>query len=208
MVEFSDYVTPNIALSEGQIDVNIFQHKPYLDQFITEKKLQLTAIVQVPTAPLGLYAGQLKSISEVHQKSIIAIPNDPTNLSRALVILSDLGWIEMVKGFNPLLAGLKDISKNPKNLKIVLLEAAQLPRALGDVDFAIINGNYATSSGLSLTSALAREKSDSYINWAVVQEKNIKASSTKDLIEVLNSTAFKNYSKKKFKGYQFPRQWN
>ncbi|MBC7467638.1 MAG: hypothetical protein H7256_16725, partial [Bdellovibrio sp.] len=113
LVEFTDYVTPNLALSDGQLDVNIFQHKPYLEQFAKEKNLKLAAIAQVPTAPLGLYAGKLKTLAAVKNESTIAIPNDATNLSRALTILSDLGWIEVAKNANPLLVSIKDISKNP-----------------------------------------------------------------------------------------------
>lgn len=207
LVEFTDYVTPNLALSEGRLDANIFQHKPYLDQFAKEKGLKLSAVAQVPTAPLGLYAGKLKSLADVKNESKIAIPNDATNLSRALTILSDLGWIEISKNANPLLVGTKDITKNQKKLKIVLLEAAQLPRALADVDFAVINGNYVTSAGIALTSALTQEKSDLYINWLVVAEKNKDSAVTKDLVEVLNSEEVKKYSQTKFKGYKFPSSW-
>ncbi|WP_200860198.1 MetQ/NlpA family ABC transporter substrate-binding protein [Pseudobdellovibrio exovorus] len=207
LVEFTDYVTPNLALAEGRLDANIFQHKPYLDQFAKEKGLKLSAVAQVPTAPLGLYAGKLKSLDEVKEESKIAIPNDATNLSRALTILSDLGWVEISKNANPLLVGTKDITKNPKKLKIVLLEAAQLPRALADVDYAVINGNYATSAGMALTSALTQEKSDLYVNWAVVTEKNKDSVFTKDLVEVLNSEELKKYANTKFKGYKFPTSW-
>ncbi|MBC7464886.1 MAG: hypothetical protein H7256_02750, partial [Bdellovibrio sp.] len=207
LVEFTDYVTPNLALSDGQLDVNIFQHKPYLEQFAKEKHLKLTPVAQVPTAPLGLYAGKLKTLAAVKNESTIAIPNDVTNLSRALTILSDLGWIEVAKNANPLLVSVKDISKNPKDLKIKLLEAAQLPRVLADVDYAVINGNYATTSGLKLESALAQEKSELYVNWAVTTEKNATSKFAQDLITALNSEDFKKYAKSKFKGYKYPSSW-
>ena len=207
LVEFSDYVTPNLALSDGQLDVNIFQHKPYLEHFAKEKNLKLSPIAQVPTGPLGLYAGKLKTLGAVKNESTVAIPNDATNLSRALTLLSDLGWIEVAKNANPLLVGVKDISKNPKNLKIKLLEAAQLPRVLADVDYAVINGNYATSSGIALDSALSQEKSELYVNWAVTTEKNANSKFAQDLVAAINSDEFKKYAKAKFKGYKYPSAW-
>lgn len=207
IVEFTDYVTPNIALAEGRIDVNIFQHKPYLETFAKEKGLALKPLAEVPTAPLGLYAGKRKSLADVQTGSSIAIPNDPTNLARALRILADLGWIELAPQANLLLVSPRDITKNPKNLKIRPLEAAQIPRATEDVDFAVINGNYATNAGIKLDSALTREKSNDFINWAVIAEKNQSAEFAKDLNAALNSAEFKAYADKRFKGYKRPTAW-
>lgn len=207
VVEFTDYVQPNIALSEGSLDLNIFQHKPYLDQFAKEKGLSLTPIAQVPTAPLGIYPGKLKQLSEVKNGSTVAMPNDPTNLARALLILADLKWIELPAKFDPFKIAPKDIVKNPKNIKIVQLEAAQIPRATQDVDYAIINGNYVVSSGMSLTSKLMGEKSDAYINWAVVRSKEAQSDFAKAVIEALNSKEFQAYAKNKFKGYKYPSSW-
>ncbi len=207
VVEFTDYVTPNLALADGKIDVNIFQHKPYLEHFAKEKGLHLKPIAQVPTSPLGLYSGKLKSLKDIKEGSSIAMPNDATNLSRALTILADLGWIEISKNANPLLVGTRDITKNPKNLKITPLEAAQVPRATQDVDFAVINGNYATNAGIPMSSALTLEKSNLYVNWAVVAEKNFGAKFSQDLITVLNSEDFKKFAHKRFKGYKFPEAW-
>lgn len=200
-------MTPNIALSESRLDANIFQHKPYLEQFTKEKGLALKVLAQVPTAPLGLYPAKLKNLSDIKIESSVAIPNDPTNLSRALTILSDLNWIKLKEGVDPFLIGLQDIKDNPKKLKITLLEAAQIPRVIKDVDYAVINGNYATSAGLKLTSALVQEKSNQYINWVVVEEKNMSSQKSKDLIEVLNSEAFKNFARQKFEGYKWPDSW-
>jgi D-methionine transport system substrate-binding protein len=207
LVQFTDYVRPNIALSEGALDVNIFQHKPYLDEFSKEKGLKLSVLAPVPTAPLGLYTGQLKSLSEVKDGTTIAVPNDPSNLARALVILSELGWIELKKNINPLRVSHKDILKNARNLKIVPLEAAQLPRSLSDVGYAVINGNYATSAGIPVSSALAREKNDHYINHAVIRTGDLNAPFAKDLLEATRSTSFKAFAKKRFNGYKFPSEW-
>lgn len=207
VVEFTDYVQPNIALAEGSLDLNIFQHKPYLDQFAKEKGLDLKPIAQVPTAPMGIYAGKLKTLAAVKNGSTVAVPNDPTNLARALLILADLKWIELPQKIDPFKVSPMDIVKNPKNIKVVQLEAAQIPRALLDVDFAIINGNYVVSSGMSLTSKLAPEKSDAYINWAVVRTKEVQSDFAKAVTEALNSKEFQTYAKNKFKGYKYPSSW-
>ena len=169
LVEFTDYVRPNLALAEGELDINIFQHKPYLDDFKKEHKLDITETFQVPTAPLGLYPGKLKSLDEVKDGSSVSAPNDPSNFARALVMLNELGWVKLKDGVNPLTASKADIAENPKNIKIVELEAAQLPRSRADVDFAIVNGNYAMSSGMKLTEALFQEPSFAYVNWAAVK---------------------------------------
>lgn len=207
VVEFTDYVQPNIALADGALDLNIFQHKPYLDQFAKEKGLALQEVAQVPTAPLGIYAGKVASLAGVKSGSTVAVPNDPTNLARALVILRDLGWVELPEKLDAFKVTPQDIKKNLKNIKIIQLEAAQLPRARQDVDFAIINGNYVVSAGLSLTSALAVEKSDSYVNWAVARKNDVNSAFVKDVKEVLASPEFQAYAKKRFPGYKYPSSW-
>ncbi|TFV04542.1 hypothetical protein E4T85_20625, partial [Bacillus stratosphericus] len=100
LIEFTDYVRPNLALAEGALDINIFQHKPYLDDFKKEHKLDITEIFQVPTAPLGIYPGKLKSLDEVKDGSSVSAPNDPSNFARALVMLNELGWIKLKDGIN------------------------------------------------------------------------------------------------------------
>jgi D-methionine transport system substrate-binding protein len=207
LIQFTDYVRPNIALSERALDVNIFQHKPYLDEFTKEKNLSLSVLTPVPTAPLGLYSGTSKSLAEVKEGLTIAVPNDPTNLARALVILSELGWIELKKSINPLRVSLKDISIYKIKLKIVQLEAAQLPRSLSDVNYAVINGNYATSAGLALTSSLAKEKNVRYINHMVVRTADLNSTFAKDLVQISKSATFKEFARKKFPGYQYPSDW-
>lgn len=207
LVEFSDYVQPNIALSEGSLDLNIFQHKPYLDDFMKQKGLALKPIAQVPTAPLAIYPGKKKSLSDVKNGDSVALPNDPTNLARALLLLQELKWIELPKNINAFTVAPKDIKSNPKNLKIVQLEAAQVPRSLRDVEYAIINGNYVVSSGLQLTMALQQEQSDAYVNWAVIRTSDENSKFATDVKEILNSKEFQAYAKKKFKGYKYPTSW-
>lgn len=207
LIEFTDYVRPNLALAEGELDINIFQHKPYLDDFKKEHKLDITEAFQVPTAPLGLYPGKLKSLDEVKDGVSVSAPNDPSNFARALVMLNELGWIKLKADVDPLTASKNDIAENPKNIQIVELEAAQLPRSRADVDFAIVNGNYAMSSGMKLTEALFQEPSFAYVNWSAVRTADKDSQWLKDVTEVYNSDEFKAYSKKRFAGYKYPAAW-
>jgi len=198
LIEFTDYVRPNLALAEGELDINIFQHKPYLDDFKKEHKLDIVEAFQVPTAPLGLYPGKLKSLDEA---------NDPSNFARALVMLNELGWIKLKADVDPLTASKNDIAENPKNIQIVELEAAQLPRSRADVDFAVVNGNYAMSSGMKLTEALFQEPSFAYVNWSAVRTADKDSQWLKDVTEAYNSDEFKAYSQKRFAGYKYPAAW-
>ncbi len=208
LTEFTDYVQPNLALAEGSIDVNIFQHKPYLDTFKEERKLDLTPVFQVPTAPLGIYSGRLEKLDAAKQGMTVSVPNDPSNFARALVMMNELGWVTLKDNINPLTASERDIQENKYEIKLVQLEAAQIPRARNDVDFAIINGNYAVSSGVDLTTALYQEPSFAYVNWGVVRTKDIETPWAKDIIAAYNSDEFKAYSHKTFDGYKWPANWN
>ncbi|MDO5059848.1 MAG: MetQ/NlpA family ABC transporter substrate-binding protein [Neisseria sp.] len=207
LVEFTDYVRPNLALAEGELDINVFQHKPYLDGFKAEHKLDLTEVFQVPTAPLGLYAGKIAKLEDVQDGSSVSAPNDPSNFARALVMLDELGWIKLKDGIDPLKASKADIAENLKNIQIVELEAAQLPRSRQDVDFAIVNGNYATSSGMQLTEALFQEPSFAYVNWSAVKTADKDSKWVKDVTEAYNSEEFRSYAKTRFAGYKYPAVW-
>lgn len=207
LVEFTDYVRPNLALAEGELDINIFQHKPYLDDFKKQHNLDIVEVFQVPTAPLGLYSGKLKSLEEVKEGSSVSAPNDPSNFARALVMLGELGWVKLKDGIDPLTASKNDIAENSKNIKIVELEAAQLPRSRADVDFAIVNGNYAMSSGMKLTETLFQEPSFAYVNWAAVKTADKDAQWLKDVEAAYNSDDFKTYAKQRFSGYKYPAAW-
>ena len=207
LVEFTDYVRPNQALAQGELDINIFQHKPYLDDFKKEHKLDLVEAFQVPTAPLGLYPGKAKSLDEVKDGMSVSAPNDPSNFARALVMLDELGWVQLKDNIDPLTASKKDIASNPKNIQIVELEAAQLPRSRQDVDFAVINGNYATSSGIKLTEALFQEPSYAYVNWSAVKTADKDSKWLKDVEAVYNSDDFKKYAQTRFAGYKYPEVW-
>ncbi|MCO4206175.1 MetQ/NlpA family ABC transporter substrate-binding protein [Aeromonas taiwanensis] len=207
LVEFTDYVTPNIALADGSLDVNCFQHKPYLDSFSRDRGLSLAPITQVPTGPMGLYAGKLADLKALKEGSTVAIPNDPTNQARALLMLQDLGWLTLKEGINPLKASEFDVVKNPHGIKLVLLEAAQLPRSREDVDFSVINGNFAASSGIAFSSGLFLERSYDFINWVVVKSADADKPFAKDVAAAYNSPEFKAYAAKRFVGYKYPQGW-
>ncbi|GAA4494733.1 MetQ/NlpA family ABC transporter substrate-binding protein [Pseudaeromonas paramecii] len=207
LVEFTDYITPNIALADGSLDVNCFQHKPYLDSFAASRGLDLTPVTQVPTGPMGLYAGKKSRLDQVADGDSVSLPNDPTNQARALLMLQELGWLKLKDGIDPLKASEFDVVENPHQLKLVLLEAAQLPRSREDVDFAVVNGNYAASSGIPFTSGLFLEKGYDFINWVVVRSQDKDKPFVKDLVAAYNSPAFRDYAKGRYLGYKFPQGW-
>ncbi len=209
LITFTDYVRPNLALADGDLDINIFQHKPYLDTFKVENNLDLIELFQVPTAPLGIYTGKKTTIEDAYKGMSVSAPNDPSNFARALVMMNDLGWITLKDNIDPLTASKSDIADNSKyDIKIVELEAAQLPRARDEVDFAIINGNYATDAGIKLTDALYQEPSFAYINWSAIKSADASKKWVKDVTEAYNSDAFKKYAHDTFPGYKYPKIWN
>ena len=208
LVAFTDYVRPNLALAEGDLDINIFQHKPYLDTFKKENNLDLVEVFQVPTAPLGIYSGKKTKLEDVYKGMSVSAPNDPSNFARALVMMDDLGWIKLKDNIDPLTASKTDIADNSKyDIKIIELEAAQLPRARDEVDFAIINGNYATDAGIKLTEALFQEPSFAYVNWSAIKSADVGKKWVEDVTNAYNSEAFKKYAHETFPGYKYPKIW-
>lgn len=205
IIEFQDYVQPNLALAEGELDANFFQHVPYLEQFCKDRKLDLTYIAKVHIEPIGVYSKKIKSLKELKDKSIVAIPNDPTNGGRALLLLQQAKLIELRKD-----AGLSatelDIVNNPKKLQFKALEAAQLPRVLPDVDIAVINTNYALTINLVPTrDALFIEGSESpYANVLAVRTKDKNNPALLKLAKALNSQTVKDFIIKEYKGSIVP----
>ncbi|WP_419774159.1 MetQ/NlpA family ABC transporter substrate-binding protein [Halarcobacter sp.] len=199
IVEFTDYVTPNIAVDEGQLDANFFQHTPYLVEFNKSKNTKLVKTVNVHLEPMGLYSNKIKSLDELADGATIAVPNDPTNGSRALDVLVKEG---LLKFKDVQFKTAIDIIENPKNLKIKELDAPQLPRVLDEVDAAIINTNYALAADLNPTKdALVIESKDSpYANILVVREGNENKDYIKALDEVLTSKEVKEFIATKYKG--------
>ncbi|OEZ79561.1 D-methionine-binding lipoprotein MetQ precursor [Janthinobacterium sp. HH104] len=203
IVEFNDYVQPNYALAEGSLDANVFQHIVYLTKFATDNKLPLSPLITVPTMPIGLYGGKQKTLADVKNGATITMPNDPTNQARALVMLAKMGWIKLKPNVDPLRASERDVLENPKKLKLVPLEAAQLPRSLADADYAFVNGNFALAAGMKLTSALAVEKiSDSYINLVAIRTADKAKPWVKDLEAAYRSRAFLDATNKYLAGYE------
>jgi D-methionine transport system substrate-binding protein len=205
LVEFNDYVQPNLALAEGSLDANVFQHVVYLNKFAAEHKLALTDLITIPTAPIGLYSKKHKSLAEVADGASVALPNDPTNQARALVLLDQLGWLKLRANIDPLRASEKDVAANPKRIKLLALEAAQLPRSLADADYAFVNGNFALASGLKLTEALATEKiSSNYINLVAVRTADKDKPFARDIAAAYRSREFLEVTNKHFAGYAKP----
>ena len=161
IVEFTDYVMPNTALEDGDLDANFFQHKPYLDDFNANNGTHIVSVAAIHYEPFGIYPGKTASLEELADGAQIAIPNDGTNEARALLLLEAQGLIKLKEDAG-MTATKIDIVENPKNLDIIEIEAAQLPRSLQDVDLAVINGNYAIQGGLSVgNDAIAAEDKDS-----------------------------------------------
>lgn len=198
VVEFTDYIQPNKATENGEVDANYFQHGPYLENFNEENGTHLVSVATIHYEPLGLYPGKTKTLDELADGAKIGVPNDTTNEARALQLLAAQGLITLKDGAG-LTATKNDIQDNPKNLDIVEMEAAQLPRQLASLDMAVINGNYATEAGFSSAAdAIAAEDADSeaaqtYANVLVVKEGNEETPVTKALIAALKSQKVKDY---------------
>ena len=208
VVEFTDYVQPNTALVDGDLDANYFQHTPYLNNFNKENGTDLAAAFDMHYEPFGIYAGKTASIEELADGASVAIPNDGSNETRALLLLQDAGLIKLKDGAG-LTATRRDIAENPKKLKIEEIEAAQLVRALPDVDLAIINGNYAILGGLKVADALSAEKADSiaattYANILAVRAGDENRPELKALIDALKSDQVKEFMTKKYEGAVVP----
>lgn len=203
--EFTDYVTPNTALNDKEIDANFFQHVPYLEDFNKQHNMNLVAIAKVHVEPMGAYSKKIKSKDEIKDGMTVAIPNDATNEGRALLLLQKQGLIKL-KDEKGLTQTPKDIVDNPKNLKFNELDAAQLPRVLQDVDFAVINTNFALEAKLNpVKDALFMEDKDSpYANVLVVRPDEQNNPAIKELVKVLNSPEVKKFIEDKYKGAIVP----
>ena len=201
IVEFTDYVKPNLALNDGEIDANFFQHSPYLDSFNADRDLDLISVGTVHVEPLGAYSEKLDSIDDLPEGAKIAIPSDGVNGGRALILLESNGLIRLKED-----AGLEatefDIVENPKNFKFTSIEAAQLPRVLPDVDIAVINGNFAIEAGLNpLNHALILEGADSpYANIITVKAGFDKVKEINALLDALQSDEIKKFIDENYDG--------
>ena len=196
--EFSDWIQPNLALNNKEIDINIFQHKVYMEKFSSDKNLTLSQLIKVPTAGMGIYSRKItaKSAEEL-SKSIkpgdeITLPNDPTNMARALRFLAKVNLITLKPDTDAAKASEKDIDKNPYSLRFAPVEAAQLPRTLDSVALSVVPGNYAIAAGIKLSSAIVLEElSEDMKNIIAVRTDNLDAQFAKDIKEIVESENFK-----------------
>lgn len=201
VIEFNDYIQPNVALNQGDIDVNSFQHQPYLDNMIADRKYELVSIGKTVIFPMGIYSKKVKNLADLKPGATVAIPNDPTNGGRALLLLEKQGLIKLKAG-----AGLKaaviDIVENPKNIKIKELDAAQIPRSLDDMDVSAINTNYAMTAGLVPTKdAIALEDPNSpYANIIAVRAKDKDNAAYQKFVKAYHSDEVKKFIQEHFKG--------
>ncbi|HAM16339.1 MAG TPA: metal ABC transporter substrate-binding protein [Eggerthellaceae bacterium] len=204
VVEFTDYVLPNTATEDGELDANYFQHLPYLEDFNAEQGTHLVSVAGVHIEPMRVYAGKTASLDALADGAQVAVPNDTTNEARALLLLQTAGLIELADPTN-LAATPKDIKSNPKNLQFVEVEAATVPAVLQDVDIAVINTNYALGANLASDLILQTEAGDSpYVNVVVVKEGNENSAKTKALVDAVTSQEVKDYINKTYNGEVVP----
>jgi D-methionine transport system substrate-binding protein len=205
VIEFSDYVQPNAALAAGDLDANSYQHKPYLDQQIADRGYPFSPVGYTVNFPIGIYSKKVKSLKDLPEGAKVGIPNDPTNGGRVLLVLQDQGLIQLRPG-----AGLKatplDVVGNPKKLKFVELDAAQLPRSLDDLDASAINTNYAISAGLNPgKDAIARESAKSpYVNLIAVRSADKDKPWVAKLVKAYHSDTVRQFIQTEFKGSVVP----
>ncbi len=208
---FDDYVMPNLALADGEIDANYFQHEPYLLNFNAENGTDLVSAAAIHYEPMGIYGGSKSSLDELAEGDIIAVPNDGTNEARALLLLQDQGLITLKEGIDASTetATILDIAENPQNLEIVEMEAKNIPHSLPDEAFAVINGNYALQAGLTGNDALASESADSdaaqtYANILAVRAGEEDSAKTQALVTALTSETCRQFIEETYSGAVVP----
>ncbi len=220
--EFSDYVQPNLALNNKELDANLFQHRPYLEKFSADKGLRLSPVINVPTAGLGVYSRKIQAANTDELKKLIkpgdeiTLANDPTNLARALQLLAKNGLITIKADIDQTKASEKDIVQNPYGLKVSPLEAAQLPRSLDSVALSVVNGNFAIAAGIPLSSAIIKEElAEPIKNLVAVRTEDLDKQFIIDIKDVIESEDFKKAiedPKYPFKDFQKPdwykTKWN
>ena len=206
VVTFSDYVLPNTALAEGELDANAFQTVAYFDQFIKDQKLDLVPIATTVIAPMGIYSDKLKDVKEIPDGSKIAVPNDESNMGRALLLLQEAGLIGLPKDFNGL-GSVNSVTENPKNLEIVPVVAAQTPRVLPDVAASVINNGVAVDAGFSPTKDSIFHESETatpYINIIAVKAEDKDNATLKRIAELYQSEDTKKFIEDEYQGNMIP----
>ena len=199
IVEFNDYVQPNLATNDKEVDANFFQHEPYLKNFITEHpELKLVNVLGVHVEPMGVYSHKIKKLDELRDGAQVSIPSDPTNGGRALLLLERAGLLKLKDGVGAA-ATVQDVVDNPKHLNFKEIEAPQLPRTLDDVDISVINTNWAMQADLFM-----EDKTSPYVNILVVREGDENRPEIQALMKALHSDTVKNFINEKYKGAIIP----
>ncbi|HLQ74388.1 MAG TPA: MetQ/NlpA family ABC transporter substrate-binding protein [Bacillota bacterium] len=205
VTEFHDYIQPNNALDEGDIDANLYQNSIYLEQFNEDHGMDLVAPYAVPTAPIALYSDKHDSLDDLEEGMKITLPNDPTNLARSLHMLKDEGYIEIDESVKQTIASEKDITKNDLNLDIQPMEAAQTVRSLNDADFAFVNGNFALAADLKFADAVILEDTiEEYLIYLTVRAGEEDEEFAQVLEEAFKSDEFYEYTKENLDGFVLP----
>ena len=211
LVYYNDFTSPNIALAQNEIDLNIFQHYAYLNSFKFENDLALSAISEIPTISMGIYSHRYKTINELNTGITVSIPSDSTNLARALRVLESADIIRLNPFIDKSKATINDISFNPRRIRIVPIEAHNLVEALRLNDLSVINGNFAISNGLNPSDALYNETlAENYINVIAVRTEDLSAQFVRDIIYVLHSNEYKQViinPNGKYVDFQYPRSF-
>lgn len=193
-IDFSDLLQSEVALTEGSVDFNVAQHTAYADNYNKEKGGNLVAITPIPTVPAGIFSNRYSSINEIAQGQKIAIPKDPSNAARAFRLLAKAGWIKLNESANPTTLTLNDIGENTYNLDITEMESAQIPRALDDLDFAVLPGSIVYSSKIDSSKSLLTEDVSKELELVVVvDEKNKDSKWAQDIVSAYKSQEFKDY---------------
>jgi D-methionine transport system substrate-binding protein len=209
LVEFSDYVQPNNALDNGDIDANLFQHTIYLETFEEQNNMDLEALSTVPTAPMGFFSEKFTSVDEIQDGATVAIANDPSNAARTLLTLQGQGLIEIDSAADELTASEKDVVTNNKNLVFQPVEAGSLPRQIENADLAAVPGNFALAAGLDLMDAVFLEDmNENYRNVIAVKAENKDSQLAKDLIDIVQSEEYEKIFDAEFKGFSKPEWMN
>ncbi|MCH4157230.1 MAG: MetQ/NlpA family ABC transporter substrate-binding protein [Acidaminococcaceae bacterium] len=205
VIEFTDYVKPNLSLNDKELDANFFQHIPYLEKFCKDRNLQLVSLVKVHIEPMGIYSKTIKDIKQVPDGAKISIPNDPTNGGRALALLEKAGLLKMKEGVG-VNGTVANITSNPKKLQIIEVEAALLPRSLGDVNLSVINSNFAMEAKLNPVkdSLFSEGKESPYANIVAVRKGDENRPELQKLAKALTSPEVKKFIEEKYKGAVVP----
>ena len=205
IVSFNDYIQPNLALASGELDANFYQHVPFMEQFNRDHGTHFVAVTKVFIAPLAIYAGRTKTLAGLPDSAIIAIPNDPTNAGRSLLLLQSAGLLTLKpRGIEP--PTVEDIVGNPKHIQVRELESAQVPRALPDVNLAVINTNYALPAGLNpAKDSLFRENAQSpYVNVLAVNVGHENDPTIRAVADALNTAATRQFIQDHYQGALVP----